>query len=770
VFGAVARFVIRRRAAVLALYVVLVPVAMISAGSVLPLLKAGGFEDLDQESWQAFKLMQRELGVGTGDIIALYTTPTGTVEDPKVMGSIRTVVSRLKKEPAVGAIEGFYSTGASHFISRDRTKTFLVVDLLGDDQQKNETFRRLRPMFAAENLTVQFGGLVPTNLSVFETIRHDLVRAELLALPLVALVVFLVFGSPASVAVLVAAGTCGILFAFAALRVIVTVTDVSVFAVNTITLLGLGLAVDYSLFLVNRFREELPDRGVEGAIVRTIETTGRAVAFSGVTVAASLCGLFVFKQMMLRSLGVGGIAVVLGSVVLALTLVPALLAVIGERIDAWRVPFLRFDEGGRRKEDLWYRAALAAMRRPVFVVVVAPALLLLLALPFARFDSTLVDWRVLPAGDSVRVANQILDAEFVPNQSTPQLVLVTMTGDVMTRPNLERLAALSERLSKVPGVSRTDSVFTLIPGVPTAAVIDGLLNRDRSNARNEAALATYVKGSWMRFSLLSQWPFYDARSLEQVRALRSLSSPDMRVQVAGYAAALVDLKAAVREHAPWMVLSVLAVMFVILFFAFGSIILPVKAMVVNSLSLTASFGAIVWIFQDGRLQSLLGYTSLGFTDITLPLVMFAVVFGLSMDYEVFLLARVREEYLHSGDNSDAVAIGVARTGRLLTIAAALFVVVVAAFSTSHVLLIKALGVGIALAIFLDVTIVRMLLVPATMHLLGRWNWYAPPVLVRLWKKSGMSDLEEITERTQPFTRARKKTRSEDVRVEDDLHN
>jgi uncharacterized membrane protein YdfJ with MMPL/SSD domain len=554
------------------------------------------------------------------------------------------------------------------------------------------------------------------------------------------------------------------------LRVIVTVTDVSVFAVNTVTLLGLGLAVDYSLFLVNRFREELPDRGVEGAIVRTIETTGRAVAFSGVTVAASLCGLFVFKQMMLRSLGVGGITVVLGSVVLALTLVPALLAVIGERIDAWRVPFLRFDEGGRRKEDLWYRAALAAMRRPVFVVVVAPALLLLLALPFARFDSTLVDWRVLPAGDSVRVANQILDAEFVPNQSTPQLVLVTMTGDVMTRPNLERLAALSERLSKVPGVSRIDSVFTLIPGVPTAAVIDGLLNRDRSNAHNEATLATYVKGSWMRFSLLSQWPFYDARSLEQVRALRSLSSPDMRVQVAGYAAALVDLKAAVREHAPWMVLSVLAVMFVILFFAFGSIILPIKAMVVNSLSLTASFGAIVWIFQDGRLQSLLGYTSLGFTDITLPLVMFAVVFGLSMDYEVFLLARVREEYLHSGNNSDAVAIGVARTGRLLTIAAALFVVVVAAFSTSHVLLIKALGVGIALAIFLDVTIVRMLLVPATMHLLGRWNWYAPPALVRLWKKSGMSDLEVVTEEAKPVARARKKTRSEDVRIENDLHN
>ncbi len=741
-FGAVARFVIRRRALVLALYAVLVPVAMVFAGSVLPLLKAGGFEDPDRECWQAFELLERELGVGTGDIIALYTTPTGTVEDLQVMGSILTVVSRLQKEPAVGAIESLYTTGAPHFISRDRAKTFLVIDLLGDDQQKNETFRRLRPMFAAENLTVQFGGLIPTNISVFETIRRDLMRAELLALPLVALVAFLVFGSPASVAVLLAAGGCGIVFAFAAMRVIVAVTDVSVFAINTITLLGLGLAVDYSLFLVNRFREELPIRGVDGAIVRTIETTGRAVTFSGITVAASLCGLFVFKQMMLRSLALGGVAVVLGTVVLALTLVPALLAVIGERLDAWRVPFLRFNEGGRRRQDLWHRTALAAMRRPLLVVVSVSALLLLLALPFARFDGTLVDWRVLPAGDSVRLTNQILDAEFLPNQSTPHLVFVTMTGDAVTRPNLERLATLSERISKLPGISRIDSVFTLTPGVPSASVIDGLLNRDRSDAQNEGLLATFVKGPWTRFSLLSEWPFYDPRSLEQVRALRSLSSPQMRVQVAGYAAALIDLKAAVREHAPWMVLSVIAVMFVILFFAFGSITLPIKAMVVNSLSLTASFGAIVWIFQDGRLQSLLDYTSLGFTDITLPLVMFATVFGLSMDYEVLLLARVREEYLSSGDNTDAVAVGLARTGRLLTIAAALFVVVVAAFSTSQVLLIKALGVGIALAIVLDVTIVRMLLVPAALHLMGRWNWYAPQPLVRLWRKSGMSDLEE----------------------------
>lgn len=741
-FGAIARFVVRRRALVLAVYAVLIPVTLIYAGSVLPLLKAGGFEDPTQESWQTFELIQREFGAGTGDIIALYTTPIGTVDDPDVAGSILTVVSQLEKDPNVGAIENFYTTGAPHFVSRDRSSTFLIIDLLGDEQKKIETFKRLQPVFATEDLTVQFGGLIPTNASVFETIHSDLTRAELLAFPLTALVVFLVFGSPASVAVLLAAGGCGIVFAFAALRMIVTFDDVSIFAINTVMLLGLGLAVDYSLFLVNRFREELPARGVDGAIIRTMETTGRAVAFSGITVATSLCGLFVFGQMVLRSLGLGGIVVVLGTVVIALTLVPALLAVIGEHIDTWRAPFLRFGDDGDVQRSLWYRTALAVMKRPLIVTILVSALLLLLALPFARFDGTIVDWRVLPAGDPVRVTNEILDAEFLPNQSTPHLVLVTMPDDAMSRPDLEGLAALSQRMANLPGITRVDGVFTLDPGMSSADVVNALLNRDRGDATSEAMLTALVKGPWMRFSLLSEWPFDDARTLKQARSLRAMSTPGMRVQVAGYAAALMDLKAAIRERTPWMLLLVIIAMFIILFFAFGSITLPIKAMVMTGLSLTASFGAIVWIFQDGRLQWLLDYTPLGFSDITLPLVMFAVVFGLSMDYGVLLLARVREEYSRSGDNTSAVAVGLAHTGRLITSAGALLVVVVAAFSTSQMLFMKALGVGMALAIILDVTVVRAMLVPATMRLMGRWNWYAPRPLVHLWKMSGMSDLEK----------------------------
>lgn len=739
--GAIARLVTRRPAAVLGLYAVLVPIALALAGSVLPLLTSGGFEDSSRESWQTFELLQREFGSGTGDVIALYSTGQGSIEDPDVARRVLGVAARLEKAPGVGEVRSFYDTRASHLASRDRTKTIIVVDLLGNEQEKIETFHRLKPAFAADGLSVGFGGLIPTDASVFDTIRGDLTRAELLAFPLTALVVFLIFGSPGSVAILLAAGACGVVFAFAGLRMVVAFTEVSVFAANTVMLLGIGLAVDYSLFIVNRFREELPTRGVDQAIVRTIETTGRAIAFSGVTVTASLCGLFVFEQTFLRSLALGGIVVVFGTVALALTLTPALLAVIGRRIDAWRVPLAPRGPTGDDTGNLWYHTAHSVMRRPVTVTILVSMFLMMLALPFARFSGTIVDWRALPPGDPVHDTNEILANEFIPNQNTPHLILITVPDDAMAQSKLDQLADLVGRISKLPGIIHVDSIFTPTPGLPTGTSIAGLLAGDRGNMENEALVARFVKGSWMHLSALSNRPFDDPSSLEQVRELRAMSTPEMRVQVAGYAAALVDLRIAVRERTPWMLLLVMAVMFVTLFFAFGSVTLPIKAMIMSSLSLTASFGAIVWIFQDGRLQSLLHYTSLGLSDITLPLVMFAIVFGLSMDYEVFLLARVREEYARCRDNTEAVALGLARTGRLITSAAALLVVVVVAFSTSQMLFLKALGIGMALAIILDVTIVRALLVPATMGLMGRWNWYAPAPLGRLWRTVAASDPE-----------------------------
>jgi len=720
-----ARFVFRWRMRVAWAYGLLIPGALILAGSVLPRLVAGGFEDPGRESWQTFEFIQEKFGSGTGDIIALYTVPDGSVDDIVVTAGILAAIARVQADPDVGNVLSVYTTDARHFVSHDGRQTFVVVDLAGSEQAKIEAFRRLRPAFEVEGLDLSFGGLIPTNQAVFETIRHDLTRAELLAFPLTALVVFLVFGSVASVGVLLAAGICGIALAFAALRVIVEFGDVSVFAINTITLLGLGLAIDYSLFLVNRFREEVVALGVEDALIRTMQTTGRAVMFSGITVAASLCGLFVFEQMVLRSLAVGGIVVTAGTVVLALTLVPALLAISGRRIDAWRTSFLAPAGTRDPAADPWRRVAIAVMRRPFVVAIATTCLLVSLALPFARFNGTIVDWRVLPAGVAVRATNEALATGFTPNQNTPHLVLATVNGDALNARNIERLADLAERLSAIGGIARIDSAFTFIPDLPIDETRDLLIERDADNPALNAVLAEFTRGPHMLFSLVSAAPFDDPLSQAQVRSLRGLSESGLDVRVAGYAAALTDLRDAIHERAPVMIAFVMGVMFVILLLAFGSVTLPLKALAMNSLSLAASFGAIVWIFQDGRLASWFGYVPLGYSDATLPLVMFAVVFGLSMDYEIILLSRIREEYEASGDNSAAVVEGLARTGRLITSAGLLFLVVVAAFATSKMVIMKALGVGMALAILLDVTIVRALLVPATMRLMGRWNWYAP---------------------------------------------
>ena len=730
-YSALARFATRRPGRVVGLYVLLAPVLIVMAASVIPLLKAGGFEDYDKESWQAFEILQAEFGAGTGDVIAVYSTETGTVTDIGVTARILYAVSRIEEDPGVGAIQSVYNSDAPHFVSADRRSTFVMIDLLGDEQQKINTYLRLKPLLEVDGLSVGFAGLIPANNSIFETIRGDLIRAELIAFPITALVVFLVFGSAPAVLVLLAAGGCGVLFASASLRIIATATDVSIFALNTVLLLGLGLAVDYSLFLVNRFREELAGSDVIDAIHRTMETTGRAVAFSGITVATSLCGLFVFEEMVLRSLAMGGVIVAFGTVAIALTLVPALLTLIGERINSQRVVFRPFQHSEALASNPWYRAGMATMRRPVVTAVVVSTLLLSLALPFTRFSGTIPDWRALPATDPVRITNEMLATEFAPNQGTPHLVLVTVDGNALAPGNLARLAELTERMSTMPDIARIDSAFTFDENLSISETLEILLQRDADDERLAATLDVFASGPYMRLMLVSENPFDHRETQEQVRQLRELSTPDLKLQVAGYSAVLADFRSAAKAQFPRMVAVVMSAMFVILFFAFGSITLPVKALVMNSLSLTASFGAIVWIFQDGRFESLLNYASLGFSDITLPIVMFAIVFGLSMDYEVVLLSRVREEFRRCGDNSAAVAIGLARTGRLITSAGVLFLVVVAAFTTSDMVLMKALGVGMALAIFLDITIVRSLLVPATMHLMGKWNWYAPVFLKRL---------------------------------------
>jgi RND superfamily putative drug exporter len=508
-----------------------------------------------------------------------------------------------------------------------------------------------------------------------------------------------------------AIGAIGILGSFAALRLLTLVTDVSIYSINITTILGLGLAIDYGLFMVARFREELRSRpSVEDALARTVATAGRTVAVSGVTVAVALAGLMLFPEMFLRSMGYGGVATVVVDMLAALTVMPALLAVLGYRVNALRIrrrkaaPAPAADEAS----GAWYRIARSVMRRPVAYVAVTVVLLLALGSPFRSITWGGTDARALPANAAPRVVSEALASDFPANATTPIEAVVKFAGPADAPARQAALADYLTRLRHIPGV-----VAGQVTGV--AGNVARVDLRYAANPESAAARAL----------------------VERVRAVPPPAGA--QVFVGGVTAQLVDELASLGHTLPWMALVVVLATFLLLFLAFGSVVLPLKAIVMNALSLTATFGAIVWIFQEGHLSGLLNFTPTGTIDPTMPILMLAIIFGLSMDYEVFLLSRVRERYDVTGDNTAAVASGLQRTGGIITSLALLLVIVVGAFSASGITFIKLLGIGMIIALVVDATIIRALLVPATMRLLGRANWWAPRPLRQLYSRYGIRE-------------------------------
>jgi RND superfamily putative drug exporter len=745
--GLLARQVLRARVGVVVAFAVVVPLAALYGAGVLHELQPGGFRDPDAESTVVAELSRRFVA---GDLVVLFSlppgSPAGTVDDIEAFSSLVTALSRAEQDPAVEKIVSVASSSAPWLLSRDRTRTVALVTLRGPDIDKVAAARRLRPLLQADGFDVMFGGYAPVFEAITTTVERDLRRAELVALPLTLLLLLLLFRSVVSAALPVLLGAIAVAFSLAILRALHTVSDVTIFAANVATILGLGLAIDYSLFVLMRYREELPRVGEQRAVMRAMATAGRAVTFSGLTVAVSLCGLFLFPHGVLRSVAVGGIAVTLATVLLATTLLPALLAILGRRVMAFPIPFgLRLPEEVSRltmlpglapppgqEPGLWPALARAVMRRPLLTGLVVVGGMLACAAPFLRLAPSIADARALPATDEARRSQEIIEAEFTAHLTTPHEVIVSLEHGTWDEATVAQLAAFQRKLQALPGVTLVNGPLTLDPDPARAA---RLLLDDGESARTIRALVLDERSA--RLAIVSAYAVDDPRALEQVDTLRHLSAPPgMKVLVGGQSAWVVDVREALRAYTPAMVLFIALAMCVVLFLVFGSVVLPLKAIAMNLLSLTASFGAIVWVFQEGRFTSLLAYEPLHTTESSVPVLMFAIVFGLSMDYEVLLLSRVREEYLATGDNDIAVARGLARTGRLITSAALLLVVVVMCFASSRLVLIKTLAVGIAVSVFLDATVVRTLLVPATMKLLGDWNWWAPAPLARLWEKLG----------------------------------
>ncbi|MBK5306394.1 MAG: MMPL family transporter [Frankiaceae bacterium] len=736
-----AGFSVTRRRLVLVLALVFVGLAGALGGGVAKELSGGGFDDPSAPSEQAAALLHDQFGTGT-PTIALLLTSKGDVDDPAVAAAGQRLAAQFAGERDVMHVLSYWSAGRPDTLrSRNGHRALVLARIAGTDDNMVDRAAELTPAYSTtiEGFDVRVGGIAETFNEVGTTIEHDIVRAEVIAFPLVAVLLVLVFGSAIAAGLPLLIGVLSILGTFLALHLTAKYTDVSIYSVNLATSLGLGLGIDYSLFMVTRFREELrKGREVPDAVAATVRTAGRTVLFSAITVGLSLGALIVFPLYFLKSFAYAGIYAVFFALIGALVVLPAALAALGTRVNTLdlRRPvrrLLRLQPPREKEldEGMWHRIAVTVMKRPISVATAVVALLLVAGTPFLGVAFSLPDDRVLPKSAGAYQVGQVMRDEF-PGREFAALSIIAPKVTAGT----DQIRDYALALSKVDGAGRVDAVT-------------GTYAAGRQLAPATPASARFSQGGGTYLSVVPDIESMSARGERLVHDIREVPSPLGEVLVTGQAARLVDTKNSLGSKLPLALGLIVTATFVLLFLFTGSVVIPLKALVLNMLSLSATFGAMVWVFQEGHLTSWIGDPVVtGALDTTTPILMFCVLFGLSMDYEVFLLSRIKEEYDATGDNTRAVAMGLERTGRLVTAAAALLALVFLAFVSSDISFIKLLGLGTALAVLVDATLIRGALVPAFMRLMGEANWWAPRPLRSLHQRIGLAEYVELDVPTQ----------------------
>ena len=739
-FARLGRFVVRRRWWVVAAWAALLIVALPLAPRVTGALRAGGFILDDLESARAKALLQTELDTPPSAVVVVLHSVASTAGSPGFEGPAAAAIQHVPEAP--GVVRILPHTLSPRQVSADGHTAYDIVFLSIPPDDSPAALPGIRQRLASPpGLDVEIAGGPAFYGDVQAVTESDLRRSEVVSLPLAALALLVVFGSVVAAALPLAVGGAAVVVALAAIFLAASVTPMSIFVLNLATLLGLGLGVDYSLLLTSRFREELargagadPSTRVAAAVEATVATAGRAVFFSGLTVLLGLAGLVLFEFMILRSVGIAGAIVVLLAATSALTLLPALLAIVGPRVDALAVRRVvpTDDPNGP-----WARLARRVMRSPIAVLVPTLAALVILGSPFLHVRFNAPDSTILPPAVPSRAAFDRLAASFGEGEFAPIVLAIRTNGPATTPANVAALYDYSRRLAADPRVRRLDSLVDVDPRLGKEQY--QLLYADPNGPRDRfvaTALAATTRGDLTAFTITTPYGPNRDEGRALVTDLRSRSGPlappaGMTVLVGGGAADVADVVSRVAADFPRTALFIVVATYIVLFLLLRSVVLPAKALVMNTLSIVASFGALVWIFQDGNLSAPLGFQPLGFVETTQPVILFCVLFGLSMDYEVFLLSRMKEVWDRTGNNQEAVARGLERSGRIVTSAALIVVVVAGSFAFADIVLIKALGIGMAIAVALDATVVRALLVPATMRLLGHWNWWLPSGLRRV---------------------------------------
>jgi RND superfamily putative drug exporter len=712
------------------------------AGSIVALINGGNLKNSggeNTESGRAVALMQHQLpqsGAGSSFVLVLGTKAMG-VQDPAFKPAVLAALQPLKNDARVKSVETPYDVPAEQaraMTSTDGHHVYALVTLRDDYSTARQYYTQLRAEVHSNRLQVLGTGNVAVASDFDKYLKSDLQRAELVSLAILVPLLLIVFGTVISMLLPLGVGGLAVVGGLAGVGVLARFTDVSTYSTNIVTLIGLGVAIDYSLFIVNRFREQLSaGEAPEQALIATMRTSGRAVTFSGITVAIGLSAMLFFQGSFLASMGFAGTIVVAIAVLYALTFLASLLAILGHRVNWVRLPLPRRTSG----RGLWHGLALRVMRRPLMVLLPIVALLLLMASPFLQIKIANGDVGMLPPNAETRRGYDQLQQFPGQGQTRFNLVVSYTSGGPLTSQRVGDLYDLAQRIKQIPGVENVESLVSFDPSLSRSAYQALLTQPAAAQPARVQAIVRGTTGSQIAvFSVVTKHGQESDASRAIVHALRSTTPPvGSSVLVAAFS---IDFTDFILQRIPLVLAYVMIVTYLVLFLLTGSVVLPLKAVIMNILSIGASFGALVWIFQQGHLSSLLNFSAAPL-DPSVPVLLFCIVFGLSMDYEVLLISRIQEEYRRTGDTTQAVANGLEKSGRLITGAAAIMVAVFLAFGLADVVLIKSIGLGLAVAVAIDATLVRALIVPATMRLLGRANWWAPRRLVQWHRRISLDE-------------------------------
>lgn len=711
------------RKLILILWLVIIVATLPFLKEIMTPFRSTGFVDYNSQSVQAEEFLNKYLTYSQNRLLLIYSSPTIRNTNPLFIQKIKTSLLPMKDFPL--EYETILPTTSNKQLSQDKHTAYVVILLEKNTPLSQDLLIQLEKRIEApKGMNLHFGGEAFFVSYVTKQTQHDLYQADSVAAPVSLLILILIFGSVTAALLPLFLGGGSALIILFSLYIIGHFCVLSIFTLNIALLLGLCLSLDYSLFIISRFREELQTKNVSEALAITLQTAGKAIFFSGLAVSASLSALLLFPVTILFSVGIGGLAAVFIAVAVAITLLPAILGMLNQKINTLSLSFFRKKT---TSFHFWRKLSTAVIKHPLVYFISVLSILLLLGYPFLQVEFGLSDHRILPPHSEGRKFFDDYKKAFNENELTPLILIVSSKKPILSKSNLNQIIDITDKLNKNPLISRVFSIVTTEPHLSKKAYQQLYQNPHKiKNKELKQLLLTTTRLHFTTITIVSKYKPHSPEIAQLIQELRAMKpGKELSLQITGVPVKNEDVFNTIQQLFPYAVLWIVCLTYVILLFLLRSLFLPLKAILMNMVSLCASYGILVFIFQEGYLHQWLNFEPQGLLDVTLLIIIFCALFGFSMDYEVFLLTRIRESYLRNKSNNQSIVYGIEHSSKLITGAATIVIFICGSFMVADVLMVKAFGLGIAVAIFVDAFLVRSLLVPATMALVESWNWYIP---------------------------------------------